>query len=189
MLLPEPLVAAAVVVCGPRLRFDTIPCSGSNGLLRPLSCCRSRYLETLGPDEFPLVANYPGDCGLYRHKKSVSSAPHLRWHSDSKRQEPLLIGQSAVTGHPLPRTASHYSVDADCKLLEFNLTINGRTGATYCNPQRAQDKESHKVSADRLRHLPSSSLCWARRLSSEGNFNSNTGVTPLAVVEPWMTSR
>eukprot|EP00439_Symbiodinium_sp_Y106_P074421 s3382_g14.t1 len=42
--------------------------------------------------------------------------------------EPLLIGQSAVTGHPLPRTASHYSVDADCKLLEFNLTINGRTG-------------------------------------------------------------
>lgn len=42
--------------------------------------------------------------------------------------EPILVGDSRVVGHPLPRTAERYSVDSTCQLLKFNLTLDGTTG-------------------------------------------------------------
>ena len=44
----------------------------------------------------------------------------------------LVLGQDAsVTGplgRPIPRTASHYSIDQACPLLDYNLTLNATTG-------------------------------------------------------------
>ncbi|CAE7497806.1 unnamed protein product [Symbiodinium sp. CCMP2592] len=48
--------------------------------------------------------------------------------------EPMLLGQRTAKGYPLPRTASRYSVDSSCKLLDFNLTINGTTGELQLAP-------------------------------------------------------
>ncbi|CAE7457781.1 unnamed protein product [Symbiodinium natans] len=42
---------------------------------------------------------------------------------------PLALGSSSVVGHPVPRTASHYSVDKDCELAKYGLMINPSTGA------------------------------------------------------------
>ena len=42
----------------------------------------------------------------------------------------LVLGErpSDTLGHPVPRTAAHYSVNADCPLLDHNLTLNASTG-------------------------------------------------------------
>eukprot|EP00435_Cladocopium_sp_Y103_P016614 s2771_g4.t1 len=55
----------------------------------------------------------------------LREATEFRYYS-----EPLLVGDSAgqVKGYPLPRTASRYSVDSNCGLLDVNLTIDGNTG-------------------------------------------------------------
>ena len=43
--------------------------------------------------------------------------------------EGLVVGQETVVGHPVPRTAARYSVDKDCELSKYGLTINSETGA------------------------------------------------------------
>ncbi|CAK9058718.1 Uncharacterized protein SCF082_LOCUS31246 [Durusdinium trenchii] len=48
--------------------------------------------------------------------------------------EPILVGDSRVVGHPLPRTAERYSVDSTCQLLKFNLTLDGTTGELKLAP-------------------------------------------------------
>ncbi|CAE7037210.1 unnamed protein product [Symbiodinium sp. CCMP2592] len=48
--------------------------------------------------------------------------------------EPMVLGERVVNGHPLPRTASRYSLDSACKLLEYNLTIDGSTGELRLKP-------------------------------------------------------
>ena len=83
-----------------------------------------------------------------------------------------------MTGHPLPRTASHYSVDVDCKLLEFNLTISGSTGTSHC-----------KLCVNNSHNKPSADSWNQNHLSSEGSFNSNKGATPLVAAALWTTSR
>jgi len=42
---------------------------------------------------------------------------------------PVAIGTTSVVGHPVPRTASHYSVDKDCELAKHGLSIDPTTGA------------------------------------------------------------
>lgn len=42
---------------------------------------------------------------------------------------PMAVGATSVVGHPVPRTASHYSVDKDCELAKYGLSIHPTTGA------------------------------------------------------------
>eukprot|EP00928_Gymnodinium_smaydae_P037786 TRINITY_DN26188_c0_g6_i1.p1 TRINITY_DN26188_c0_g6~~TRINITY_DN26188_c0_g6_i1.p1 ORF type:complete len:2649 (+),score=321.37 TRINITY_DN26188_c0_g6_i1:44-7948(+) len=42
--------------------------------------------------------------------------------------EPLTFGASTVLGFPSPRTAERYSVEKDCELMKYGLTIDGKTG-------------------------------------------------------------
>eukprot|EP00438_Fugacium_kawagutii_P021215 Skav201612 [mRNA] locus=scaffold152:1071978:1078365:+ [translate_table: standard] len=55
----------------------------------------------------------------------LRKAGEFRYYS-----EPLLVGDDAglIKGYPLPRTATRYSVDSSCGLLDLNLTIDGTTG-------------------------------------------------------------
>ena len=38
---------------------------------------------------------------------------------------PTFLYATSITGFPVPRTASHYTIDGDCKLLDYGLTIDG----------------------------------------------------------------
>ena len=39
-----------------------------------------------------------------------------------------VVGATEIVGHPVPRTASKYSVDKDCELAKYGLTIEASTG-------------------------------------------------------------
>jgi len=43
--------------------------------------------------------------------------------------QPLVLFAQEVYGQPVPRTASRYSVNPECQLAKYGLTINGSTGA------------------------------------------------------------
>ncbi|CAE7770459.1 ath, partial [Symbiodinium sp. CCMP2592] len=47
---------------------------------------------------------------------------------------PIALGATQVVGHPVPRTASKYSVDKDCELAKFGLSIHPQTGALELAP-------------------------------------------------------
>lgn len=42
--------------------------------------------------------------------------------------KPVAVGFPLVVGYPQPRTASAYTINSDCELAEYGLTIDGTTG-------------------------------------------------------------
>ena len=80
----------------------------------------------------------------------------------------LVLGErpSDSLGHPVPRTAAHYSVNAGCPLLDHNLTLNASTG------QVELVKSCSTVGCGS--HEPFSVSCLVTAHQSEGlNFSAN----------------
>eukprot|EP00439_Symbiodinium_sp_Y106_P040167 s4980_g4.t3 len=51
---------------------------------------------------------------------------------------PTVLYATSITGFPVPRTASNYTINEDCKLLEHGLAIDGATGSLQIAPAIGQ---------------------------------------------------
>ncbi|CAE7196704.1 unnamed protein product [Symbiodinium sp. CCMP2592] len=97
----------------------------------------------------------------------------------------LALG-SPVDVLPSPMTASHYSLNEDCELSTYNLTMNGATGAITQDPGKLMPKEAFSIECLVTAHQalgavliqpadPSSMVAWFRSEDAAPEWESAVG--------------